>query len=311
VADGSLLNYEASASHSVTVRVTDAGGLTYDETFTINLTNVNETPTGADATITINEDTAHTLTTANFGFNDVDAGDTMSAVRIDTIPTAGTLTLSGVPVMASQVVTVADITAGNLIFTPAADANGTGYASFTFSVQDNHNAYDTAPNTMTFNVTEVNDAPINTVPGAQTVAVDTPMVISGLSVSDVDGNLTTVQLSVTNGTVAVSLSGSATISSGASGTSTLTLIGTQADINATLGSLTYQGNSLFTGTDTLTMLSTDGNGASDTDTVTIAVSNNAPTNVLPASQTSLKESGKPCNRSISRGVNRRFPSTRR
>ncbi len=31
---------------------------------------------------------------------------------------------------------VADITAGQLVFTPAANANGTGYASFTFQVQD-------------------------------------------------------------------------------------------------------------------------------------------------------------------------------
>ena len=91
----------------------DAGGLTYDETFTINLTNANEAPTGADATVMINEDTSHTLTTANFGFSDVDAGDSLSAVRIDTIPTAGSLTLSGMAVTAGQIVTVADITSGN------------------------------------------------------------------------------------------------------------------------------------------------------------------------------------------------------
>ncbi len=285
VADGSLLNYEQATSHPVTVQVTDAAGLTYNETFTINLTNVNEAPTGADATVTITEDTTHTLTTANFGFSDVDAGDSLSAVRIDTIPSAGSLTLSGVAVTAGQVISVADITGGNLVFTPAANANGTAYASVMFSVRDSNNAYDTAPNTLTLNVTAVDDAPINTVPGAQTVAVDTPLAISGLSVSDIDGNLTTVQLSVANGTVAVSLSGGATISAGASGTATLTLIGTQADINTTLGSLTYQGGALFTGIDTLTVLSTDGNGASDTDTVTITVSNNGPSNVLPAPQT--------------------------
>lgn len=46
VANSSLLNYEVATSHNVTVRVTDSGGLTYDETFTINLTDVNEaTPT--------------------------------------------------------------------------------------------------------------------------------------------------------------------------------------------------------------------------------------------------------------------------
>ena len=44
-ADGSLLDYESATSHNITVRVTDAGGLTYDETFTINLANINEGPT--------------------------------------------------------------------------------------------------------------------------------------------------------------------------------------------------------------------------------------------------------------------------
>jgi Cadherin domain len=42
VADGTLLDYGSATSHSVTVRVTDAGGLTYNETFTINLTNVTD-----------------------------------------------------------------------------------------------------------------------------------------------------------------------------------------------------------------------------------------------------------------------------
>ena len=158
VANGSLLNYEAASSHSVTVRVTDSGGLTYDEAFTINLTNVNEAPTGTDATVTISEDTSHTLTTANFGFSDVDAGDALSAVRIDTLPGSGTMTLSGVAVTAGQVVTVANINAGNLVFTPAANANGVGYANVTFSVRDAASTYDAAPNTLTFNVTAVNDA---------------------------------------------------------------------------------------------------------------------------------------------------------
>ena len=47
VANGTLLNFEAAASHSVTVRVTDQGGLTFDKAFTVNVTNVNEAPTNA------------------------------------------------------------------------------------------------------------------------------------------------------------------------------------------------------------------------------------------------------------------------
>ena len=271
VADGSLLNYESATNHSVTVRVTDAGGLTYDETLTINLTNVNEAPTGADVTVTISEDTSHTLTTTNFGFSDVDAGDSLSAVRIDTIPPAGTLTLSGVAVTAGQVVTVADITAGNLVFTPSADANGTGYTSFTFSVRDSGNLYDTVPNVLTFDVTAVNDAPVNTVPGAQSVVEDMALTITGLSVTDVDGNLNTVQLAVGNGTLWVSLAGGVTISAGANDSGTLTLSGTEAQINAALATLTYQGALNFTGSDLLTMTSTDSNSVTDVDTVAITV----------------------------------------
>src|SRR2546423_8113319 len=84
-------------------------------------------------------------------------------------------------------------------------------------------------------------APVNTVPGAQVVNEDTALAVGGISVTDVDGNLSTVQLAVANGTVTVNLAGGATISSGANGTATLTLSGTQAQINAALGTLAYQG----------------------------------------------------------------------
>ena len=59
----------------------------------------------------------------------------------------------------------ADITAGKLMFTPAANANGAGYASFTFQVQDDGGTanggvdLDQSANTITINVTSVNDAP--------------------------------------------------------------------------------------------------------------------------------------------------------
>src|SRR5205814_836416 len=52
------------------------------------------------------------------------------------MPGAGSLTDNGSAVTAGQFVSVADITAGLLKFTPAANANGNGYASFTFQVQD-------------------------------------------------------------------------------------------------------------------------------------------------------------------------------
>ena len=87
----------------------------------------------------------------------------------------------------------------------------------------------------------MNDAPVNVVPGAQTVNEDTALSIGGVSVNDVDGNLSTTRLTVTNGAVTVSLAGGATISAGANGSSTLMLSGTQAQINAALASISYQG----------------------------------------------------------------------
>ncbi|MCA9467726.1 MAG: DUF4347 domain-containing protein, partial [Nitrospira sp.] len=134
--------------------------------------------------------------------------------------------------------------------------------------------------------TSGNHSPVNTVPGAQTVDEDTPLAVSGISVNDTEGNLSTVQLSVSNGTLDVRLSGSATISAGANGRSTLTLSGSQADINASLASLTYQGDLNFNGSDTLTVTSTDTNSATDTDTIAITVTsiNDAPVNTVPGAQ---------------------------
>ncbi|MBC7855303.1 MAG: right-handed parallel beta-helix repeat-containing protein [Pirellulaceae bacterium] len=42
VANGGLLNYESARSHQVVIRATDSGGLSVDQAFTINVTNVNE-----------------------------------------------------------------------------------------------------------------------------------------------------------------------------------------------------------------------------------------------------------------------------
>ncbi len=281
VANGSLLNYENATSHSVTVRITDSGGLTHDETFTINLTSVNEAPTGADATVTVNEDTAHTLTMSNFGFSDVDAGDTMSVVRIDSLPSAGTLTLSGVAVTAGQVVSVANITAGNLVFTPAANATSSGYANLTFSVRDSNNAYDTTPNTLTINVTAVNDAPILSTNEGATVDEGASIILSAknLDVVDVDNDPSQVLYTITslpiNGTILLKgtpLSVKDTF--------------TQDDIDS--GIIEYQHDGSETDSDSFAFVVDDGAGGSlEESTFKIAVTpvNDAPTDLSLSANT--------------------------
>ncbi|UCC45002.1 MAG: DUF4347 domain-containing protein, partial [Candidatus Zixiibacteriota bacterium] len=149
------------------------------DTASITVTAVNDAPAGADKTVTTLEDTDYTFTTADFGFTDPNdaPGNNLTGVKITTLPGAGTLYVdadldgvvdAGEAVTAGATVAVADITASKLKFKPAGDANGAGYASFTFQVQDDGGTVnggvdlDQSPNTMTIDVTSVNDAPTAT-----------------------------------------------------------------------------------------------------------------------------------------------------
>jgi VCBS repeat-containing protein len=149
----------------------DGGGAqSLPATVTITITGVNDAPAGTNASVTINEDATHVFTVANFGFTDpVDSpANALLAVRIATLPAAGTLTLSGGAVSVGQSIPVANVTAGNLVFTPAANGSGTPYTSFTFQVQDDGGTanggvdLDPSANTLTINVTAINDAPAGT-----------------------------------------------------------------------------------------------------------------------------------------------------
>ncbi|MGD1716729.1 tandem-95 repeat protein, partial [Dapis sp. BLCC M172] len=124
-------------------------------TITIDVTALNDAPTAADNTITIEEDNSHTFTETDFSFDDID-GDTLASITITTLPTAGTLQLNEIDVTANQIITAEDIP--NLVFTPEADGNGTNYANFNFTVNDGTEESQTA-NTITIDVTPVNDAP--------------------------------------------------------------------------------------------------------------------------------------------------------
>jgi FG-GAP-like repeat/FG-GAP repeat len=123
-----------------------------------------------------------------------------------------------------------------------------------------------------------NQPPVNTVPGDQLAAEDVAKAIGGLSVSDdVVAGILTVTFTVDHGTLAVNDSvadGLAATDISGNGTATVTLTGTQAQINATLAAadgLTYLGGPDYSGLDTLTMTTTDAGGFSDTDAVAIQV----------------------------------------
>ncbi len=90
-------------------------------------------------------------------YTDIDL-DTMASIQVTTLETVGALQLSGVDIILNQVISKADIDAGNLKFIPVASASGTGYDSFGFSVNDG--SIDSLGSyTLTLNVTAQNDVP--------------------------------------------------------------------------------------------------------------------------------------------------------
>jgi len=101
---------------------------------------------------------------------------------------------------------------------------------------------------------------------------------NAINVADANGNLVTVQLSTTQGVLDLSLAGGASLSAGALGSSTLTLAGSQAQIQAALATLTYHGAAAFHGNDALVIVATDRSGQVDRVAVMVAVA--APNNAV-------------------------------
>ena len=188
----SATNANGPAYASFTFQVQDTGGvlnggIDLDPTprsMTVNVTPVNDAPTGQNNTRTTLEDQPLTFAVADFGFSDSSDNSPPSsiqpnafqAVRITSLPTTGSLTNNGVAVAVGDSVPLANISGNLLVFTPALNANGSPYASFRFQVQDSgglaNNGADTdpTPKTMSINVTSVNDAPSGT---SKTVQVNT------------------------------------------------------------------------------------------------------------------------------------------
>ena len=113
----------------------------------INVTPVNDAPAGTDATVTTNEYLGHVCTVADFGLADVDAGDP-ERVGIDTLPppAPSPSTASRWPPPTSSWWPTS--TPGCPVH-PGGEPERAPYTTFTFSVRDQSNAFDAAPNTLT------------------------------------------------------------------------------------------------------------------------------------------------------------------
>ena len=111
--------------------------------------------------------------------------------------------------------------------------------------------------------------PENTMPPELSLQEDASWSDFGVSVKE--GNLANVKVSVEHGQLNITVPSGVTITEGANGSSSLTLKGSESDINTALASLKYQPNSHWSGDDKLTVVSTDNYGQSSTDTTAIKV----------------------------------------
>jgi len=241
----SVLDADTAGAATITVTANDGDGSGDVSlgTVSVDVTGVNDLPTSSGGSISTAEDNNKAFAESNFNFSDVDTADTLQSVRIDTLPSTGTLKLSGVDVTAGDVIAVADI--GNLTYTPP--SNQSGSTSFTYTVNDG-TGFATSTATMNVSVSARNDAPNNislsnssvkeTVPGA---------VIGTVSATDVDDDNSTLIYTVSDSRFIIDANNQLKLKAGQT--------------------LDFETES----TVTVTLTATDDEGASDSDDFTITV----------------------------------------
>src|SRR5690606_12368987 len=150
------LDYEERLDHSYRVRVTvtDSGGLTLTQDFTITLTDVS--PEMPDIDLSLDEDSSLALDASVLNQSYLHNDSVPAAeVRIDTLPVHGALRLNGVDLLAGAVIPAEDL--DGLVFVPQADYNGAD--SFTWNASDG-TAYAAASGTVNLQINPVNDPPV-------------------------------------------------------------------------------------------------------------------------------------------------------
>ncbi|WP_346190067.1 cadherin domain-containing protein [Rubritalea halochordaticola] len=139
------LDYEASSSYSLTVTVTDSGGLSDTATVTVNVSNVNEAPVANDTSGSVAEDVAVGTSVALVTSSDPDAGDSVS-YAITAGNTAGAFAINS--------------STGEVTTATALDYETVASYSLTVTATDGGGLSDTASVSIT--VTDVNENPVAT-----------------------------------------------------------------------------------------------------------------------------------------------------
>jgi len=101
---------------------------------TVNVTHVNHAPTSTGGSLVMKKSSVKTFAAADFAFLDVDAGDTLGAIMVTSLPAQGTLMLGGTTITSVPSAAIAVANLGSLTYTPA--SSYTGADSFTYQVRD-------------------------------------------------------------------------------------------------------------------------------------------------------------------------------
>ncbi|MBP6224750.1 MAG: tandem-95 repeat protein, partial [Rhizobacter sp.] len=244
---------------AITFFVTDNEGLASNPaTVTINVISVNDAPVAAPFSAIGPEDTPLPV---SLSASDVDG--TVTSFTISQLPTNGTLFLSDgtTPVIAGVPLTPSE--AANLVFVPAPNFFGT--VNLTFTVTDNE-GLPSAPTTVPLIITPVNDGP-DAVNDSASTAHNTSVSVSVLANdTDPEGD----PLTVTSATMVNPAQGSVTV--------------------APNGTLLFTPASGFSGTALINYAISDGQGGTDTATVTINVAA-APPPPPPTAPDAIDDSG--------------------
>ena len=134
--------------------VTDGDGDSVSSNLDITILR-NIAPTTTDDKITLHEDNVYTINVNDFGTYSDANGNAMQEVRIETLPNNGTLSLNGVAIVAGREISVGDINAGKLKFTPKVNTDDD--STFNFKVSDGKDWSTTK--TTTVEVKAIADAP--------------------------------------------------------------------------------------------------------------------------------------------------------
>jgi hypothetical protein len=295
---------------------TGSGGAKTDSrAIAITVTAVNDAPAiTAPSAATVNKDGSRTFSGGNgnaITIADVDAGG--GDVRVQLAVAHGTLRLASTTGLTFTTGdgtddaaldftgTLTDVAAALDGLRYAPDAGYAGADALDVDADDQGHTgsggAQTDSATVTLNVVDLNTAPVNTVPGAQTIDEDTTLTLAGatklaVADADVDPAAGTLQVTLDAGHGTFTLDGTAGLSFSAgdgTGDAHLVVQGSPDALNAALDGTVYTPDADFDGSDTLT-LETDDLGASgapgpltDTDTVAVTITpvNDAPVLTQP------------------------------